>query len=171
MGLRQINTCRKVPLQEIIFSLRHFALPSMSIIFQWSVSSIRRKKSSSGWTYSFIFYTDTHAGDNRGKYIIYQITQINNNVTIMYRKSQKMLQTNNIYIRKSSENYGYRERFFKIYSLTVQCADSVSNHIFVPVLLSFVETRDLKKDSSYTVIRAAIFKQSKGARRNRVGKG
>jgi hypothetical protein len=33
LGLRQINTCRKVPLQEKNFRLRHFALPSMSLIF------------------------------------------------------------------------------------------------------------------------------------------
>ncbi len=31
--LRQINTCSKVPLQEILFRWRHFALPSMSLIF------------------------------------------------------------------------------------------------------------------------------------------
>ncbi len=33
LGLRQINTCRKVPLQVNIFRWRHFALPSMSLIF------------------------------------------------------------------------------------------------------------------------------------------
>ncbi len=32
-GLRQINICRKVPLQVNSFRLRHFALPSMSRIF------------------------------------------------------------------------------------------------------------------------------------------
>ncbi len=31
LGLRQINTCRKVPLQVIFFRWRHFALPSMSL--------------------------------------------------------------------------------------------------------------------------------------------
>ncbi len=33
MGLRQINTCRKVPLQFNFFRWGHFALPSMSLIF------------------------------------------------------------------------------------------------------------------------------------------
>ncbi len=33
LGLRQINTCRKVPLQVKFFRSRHFALPSMSLIF------------------------------------------------------------------------------------------------------------------------------------------
>ncbi len=34
-GLRQINTCREVPLQVNIYKWRHFALPSMSLIFLW----------------------------------------------------------------------------------------------------------------------------------------
>ncbi len=33
LGLRQINTCRKVPLQVNFFRWRHFALPAMSLIF------------------------------------------------------------------------------------------------------------------------------------------
>ncbi len=33
LGLRQINTCRKVPLQVNFFKWRHFALLSMSLIF------------------------------------------------------------------------------------------------------------------------------------------
>ncbi len=33
LGFRQIKTCRKVPLQLNFFRLRHFALPSMSLIF------------------------------------------------------------------------------------------------------------------------------------------
>ncbi len=33
LGLRQINTCRKVQLQVNLFRCRHFALPSMSLIF------------------------------------------------------------------------------------------------------------------------------------------
>ncbi len=33
LGLGQINTCRKVPLLVKFFRLRHFALPSMSLIF------------------------------------------------------------------------------------------------------------------------------------------
>ncbi len=33
LGLRQLNTCRKVPLQINIFRWRHYALPSMSLIF------------------------------------------------------------------------------------------------------------------------------------------
>jgi hypothetical protein len=33
LGLRQINTCREVPLQVNIFRWRHFALPSVSLIF------------------------------------------------------------------------------------------------------------------------------------------
>ncbi len=33
LGLRQINTFRKVPIQVNFFRLRHFALPSMSLIF------------------------------------------------------------------------------------------------------------------------------------------
>ncbi len=33
--LRQINTCRKVPLQVNFFRWRHFALPSMSLILLW----------------------------------------------------------------------------------------------------------------------------------------
>ncbi len=37
-GLRQINTCRKIPLQVNSFKWRHFALPSMSIIFLCSPS-------------------------------------------------------------------------------------------------------------------------------------
>jgi hypothetical protein len=32
-GLRQINTCSKIPLQVHFFRWRHFALPSMSLIF------------------------------------------------------------------------------------------------------------------------------------------
>ncbi len=32
-GLRQINTCRKIPLQVNFFRWRLFALPSMSLIF------------------------------------------------------------------------------------------------------------------------------------------
>ncbi len=32
-GLRQIYTCRKAPLQVNIFTWRHFALPSMSLLF------------------------------------------------------------------------------------------------------------------------------------------
>jgi hypothetical protein len=35
LGLRQISTCRKVPLQVNFFSWRHFALPSMRLIFLW----------------------------------------------------------------------------------------------------------------------------------------
>ena len=35
LGLRQINTCRKVPLQGNYLRRRHFALPSMSLIFLW----------------------------------------------------------------------------------------------------------------------------------------
>ncbi len=39
LGLRQINTCRKVPLQVIFLRWRHFALPSMSLIFlRWCPS-------------------------------------------------------------------------------------------------------------------------------------
>ncbi len=34
LGLRQKNTCHKVPLQVNCFRWRHFALPSMSLIFQ-----------------------------------------------------------------------------------------------------------------------------------------
>ncbi len=33
LGLRQINTCRKVPWQANFLGWRHFALPSMSLIF------------------------------------------------------------------------------------------------------------------------------------------
>ncbi len=33
LGLRQINNCRKVTLQVNFFRWRHFALPSMSLIF------------------------------------------------------------------------------------------------------------------------------------------
>ncbi len=33
MDLRQINTCRKVPLQVNFFRWRYFSLPSMSLIF------------------------------------------------------------------------------------------------------------------------------------------
>ncbi len=33
LGLRQINTCRKIPLQVNFFRWLHFALPSMSLIF------------------------------------------------------------------------------------------------------------------------------------------
>jgi hypothetical protein len=33
LGLRQINTCRKVPLQAKFFRRRHFTLPSVTLIF------------------------------------------------------------------------------------------------------------------------------------------
>ncbi len=39
LGLRQINTCRKAPLQNTIFSWKQFALPSMSLIFLRSAAS------------------------------------------------------------------------------------------------------------------------------------
>ncbi len=41
LGLRQINTCRKVPLQVNFLRWRHFALPSMSLIFLRRVFSAK----------------------------------------------------------------------------------------------------------------------------------
>jgi hypothetical protein len=46
-GLRQINTCHKVPLQFNFFRWRHFSLFSISLIFLCNVM-----KPSSGWLYS-----------------------------------------------------------------------------------------------------------------------
>ncbi len=41
LGPRQINTCRKVPLEVNFFRWRHFALPSMNLIFlRYRVSSL-----------------------------------------------------------------------------------------------------------------------------------
>jgi hypothetical protein len=40
LGLRRINTCRKVPLQVNFFRWRHFLLPAMNLLFlHWLVIS------------------------------------------------------------------------------------------------------------------------------------
>jgi hypothetical protein len=69
IGLRQINTCRKVPLQVNFFRWRHFAFPSVSLIFllsQYTVytranyklnivwNNILKLKNIKSWKTSFI---------------------------------------------------------------------------------------------------------------------
>ncbi len=52
LGLRQRNTCRKVPLQVNFLRWRHFALPSTSLIFlrpdssiTWQISPVKNRRS------------------------------------------------------------------------------------------------------------------------------
>ncbi len=70
LGHTHINTCRKVPVQVNYFRRRHFALPSMSLIFMRVTRSWKCRKNPGWWNKSTepinVFSTNDDCQSRRG---------------------------------------------------------------------------------------------------------